>query len=240
MLYLGNKTDIGTPVSIDATGQPVKSDKIKQLEEEVKLFDEKKLITRQSIHYSNFCLDLSTEDNPELIDFFTGIVKNGMERLAEFGVSQGNSDFLQSSVEGLATNFEEAAVSARQRIQKIAELAAAQKQQAITTDTYTQQIPPEAATNQLTQSEVESTITKALNDMQNINNLNNPYNNAAQNVNAILTDNKQAKAGVFDEIEKEKSTVDAKIDTKTDTKADIKTEIPKILQTKVPAVKTGD
>ncbi len=234
MLYMGNNIDVGKLASIEKNGLPVKNTTVKQIEEEMKLFDEKKLITRQSIHYADLCADLSLEESPGLIDYITGTVKSGMERLTEFGVSQLNSGFLQNSVEGLATNFEEAAVRAKQRVQQKAELAqeqAAKQQRAAAT---VQQVPPPTpASTQNFHADVQQTLSNAIEHITtNIMEPVNPYNNAQQNINTPkpqLTEGTKLQTELTDKTVTESPTVDKKID---------KIETPEITQTEIPEVKT--
>lgn len=127
MLNLGNDVSRVSPVSPDDMSLASKALSIEKIEEEMKLFDELKVITRRSIHYTDFCADLANATNPGMIDFLTSILQGAIKGLSGESVSEKNIEYLQASIQGLASNFQEAAQSARMTIQRKNEALQAQQ-----------------------------------------------------------------------------------------------------------------
>lgn len=123
MLYMGTNTNAVQPASFDENGKPQVGEQVQKVLDSINLFEEKKQITRQSIHYNAMCSDLSLEEHSDMISFLTGTVKNGMNSLAYMGVSEDNLGFLQESVRGIANSFEQAALIAKNRVMEKAERA---------------------------------------------------------------------------------------------------------------------
>lgn len=131
MLYTGNNIGTVPPTSFDENGKAVKSEKVKEIENSINIFDEKKSIVRQGLHYTGLCADLSHENKSGQIDYLSGTVQRGMNRLAGLNVDKKNTDFLQDTVGNLVNNFREAATTARRRAEERAERSQAERSRAI-------------------------------------------------------------------------------------------------------------
>ncbi len=121
MLYLGSNNAVGETRPQNDNGLPQNNNPVARIEEDIKLFEEKRTIVRQGIHYAEFCSDLAREENPEIMGYLTGVLRDGVQNLANLEVKDKNAGFLRDSVDGLADNFEEAATSAKRRAREKAE-----------------------------------------------------------------------------------------------------------------------
>ena len=229
MLYLGNNVSLANPVSFDENGKPVISEQEQKIIDEINLFAEKKSIVRKSIHYAGLCADLAHEENSNLISYLTGTVRGGMESLANFGVSDKNTGFLQDAVSGLVTNFEDAATRARRRAQERAERA--QQAQIKSSKNYAAQTAEayRETNNSMASYEVEETISKALDHIDS-SDYGKEHEYRHEHKHENKHGNKDSDFSEFKELisdNKTKETTDAPKEAKASTDTVKKVDVPK-------------